>query len=47
MKKIDKVQVVRIAGLAASVVGMIASTWVGKKDNDQTLKKLVDERLQK
>lgn len=39
----DKVALIRIAGVAASIAGMIASNYVGKKDQEKTLEKLVKE----
>lgn len=35
--KIDKVLVVKIAGMAMTVGGMLASSWSGKKEQDRTL----------
>lgn len=45
MDKIKTVKVVKGVGLLLSFGGMILSSWVGSKENEQTLKKLVDERL--
>lgn len=45
MKKFDVVKVAKIGGLLLSVGGMVISSWVGGKENEQTLQKLVDERL--
>lgn len=39
------VNVVKGVGLLLSFGGMILSSWVGTKENEQTLQKLVDERL--
>lgn len=35
--KIDKVMIVKIAGMAMTVGGMLASNWSGKKEQDKTL----------
>lgn len=45
-KKIDKVAVIKVLGMVMTVGGMIASNWTGKKEQDQTLEKLVNEKLQ-
>lgn len=45
-KKIDKVTVIKVLGMVMTVGGMIASNWTGKKEQDQTLEKLVNEKLQ-
>ena len=45
MAKIDKVTVVKVLGMAMTIGGMFASSWTGKKEQDQTIKKLVDEKL--
>lgn len=47
MNKINVVKVAKIGGMILSIGGMIISSWVGSKENEQTLQKLVDERLQK
>ena len=47
MAKIDKVTVVKVLGMAMTIGGMLASSWTGKKEQDQTIKKLVDEKLNK
>lgn len=47
MKKFDMVKIARFGGFILSIGGMLISSWVGKKENEETLKKLVDERLQK
>ena len=47
MNKIDKVTVVKALGMIMTIGGMIASNWTGKKEQDQTLEKLVNEKLQK
>ena len=35
--KIDKVLVVKIAGMAMTIGGMLASNWSGKKEQDKTI----------
>ena len=47
MKKIDinKVKIVKLLGMAMTIGGMLASSWTGKKEQDQTIAKLVDEKL--
>lgn len=47
MKKInvDKVLVVKALGMVMTVGGMIAANWSGKKEQDQTLEKIVTEKL--
>lgn len=45
-KKIDKVMIVKVLGMAMTIGGMIASNWTGKKEQDSTLEKLVNEKLQ-
>ena len=45
MAKIDKVMVVKVLGMAMTIGGMLASSWTGKKEQDQTIAKLVDEKL--
>ena len=47
MAKIDKVTIVKVLGMAMTIGGMLASSWTGKKEQDQTIKKLVDEKLNK
>ena len=47
MNKIDKVSVVKALGMIMTIVAMIASNWTGKKEQDQALEKLVNEKLQK
>ena len=47
MGKLDTVKVVKGVGMLLSIGGMILSSWVGTKENEKTLQKLVDERLQK
>ena len=47
MAKIDinKVTVIKVLGMAMTIGGMLASSWTGKKEQDQTIAKLVDEKL--
>ena len=47
MKKFDMVNVAKIGGLLLTIGGTIVASWVGKKETESTLQKLVDERLQK
>ena len=47
MKKIDVVKLAKGAGMLLSIGGMVLTSWVGSKENEKTLQKLVDERLQK
>lgn len=35
--KIDKVMVVKCAGMLMTIGGMLASNWSGKKEQDKTL----------
>lgn len=44
--KVDKVMVVKGLGMLMTIGGMIAANWSGKKETDQTLAKLVEEKLQ-
>lgn len=43
--KVDKVVLVKAIGALLTVGGMIASGWTGKKEQEQTLEKLVEEKL--
>ena len=45
MDKNNTVKIVKGVGLLLSFGGMILSSWVGTKENEKTLQKLVDERL--
>ena len=45
MTKIDKVKIVKVLGMAMTIGGMLASSWTGKKEQDQTIAKLVDEKV--
>lgn len=47
MKNIDAVKIAKGVGLLLSFGGMMLSSWVGSKENEKVLQKLVDERLQK
>ena len=44
-KKIDKVVVVKALGMLMTIGGMIAANWSGEKEQDETLAKLVNEKL--
>ena len=44
-KKIDKVVVVKALGMLMTIGGMLAANWTGKKEQDETLAKLVNEKL--
>lgn len=44
-KKIIKI--IKIASVLASVLGMIGSSWADSKENEQTLKSLVDSHFEK
>ena len=43
--KIDVVKVVKVTGMILTIAGTLASGWVGTKENEKVLEKLVDERL--
>ena len=45
--KVEMVKVVKIASMAASVVGMIGSSWASSKENQSTLEQLAKEHFQK
>lgn len=45
--KINIVKIAKIGGMALSVGGMLISSWVGSKEQEQTLAKLVEKRLGK
>ena len=47
MKNIDTVKIAKGVGFLLSFGGMMLSSWVGSKENEKVLQKLVDERLQK
>ena len=44
-KDINKVAIVKVLGMCMTIGGMLASSWTGKKEQDQTIAKLVDEKL--
>ena len=43
--KIDLVTVLKITGFALSAAGTAASAWVNKKETDDQMNKLIDEKL--
>lgn len=47
MKNVDVVKIAKIGGMVLSVGSMLLTTWVSGKENEKTLQKLIDERLQK
>ena len=47
MNKLNVVKVVKVASLAASVLGMIGTSWVNGEENKKVLQKLVDEHFKK
>ena len=47
MKKLDVVKVAKGAGMLLSIGGMVLASWVGSKENEKTLAKLVDEKIKK
>ena len=47
MNKLNAVKIVKVLSVAASVAGMIGTSWVNGKENESMLKKLVEERLKK
>lgn len=47
VKNFDMVKLAKIGGMLLSVGGMLITSWVGTKENESILTKLVDERLQK
>ena len=44
-KDINKVMVVKVLGMAMTIGGMLASSWTGKKEQDQTIAKLIEEKV--
>jgi hypothetical protein len=44
--KFDKVTIIKIASLALSVLGMIGTSWATDKENERTLKKLVEAQAE-
>lgn len=47
MTNFNIVKIAKIGGVILSVGGMIITSWVTGKENELTLAKLVEERLQK
>ena len=47
MKKIDIVNIVKIAGVVLGLVGTIATGWADHKGNEKAIEKLVNESLKK
>jgi hypothetical protein len=47
MKNLNVVKIAKGVGMLLSVGGMVLSSWVGSKENEKMLEKLVDERLNK
>lgn len=43
--KVDKVVAAKIVGTVLTIGGMLVSNWTGKKEQDKTLEKLVNEKL--
>lgn len=43
--KISVVKIVKIGSYVLSAASMVLGAWVGKKENDSTLEKLVNEKL--
>ena len=43
--KIDLVTVLKIGGIVLSAAGTAASAWVNKKEADNQMSKLIDEKL--
>lgn len=41
------VKIIKIASIVASILGTIGASWADSKENEITLQKLVDERLNK
>lgn len=46
-KNVNIVTIAKIGGMVLSVGGMLISSWVSGKEQEKTLAKLVDKRLQK
>lgn len=42
-----KVLAAKMLGFALTIGGMVISNWVGKQENDESLKKFVKEELNK
>lgn len=47
MKTEALVKIAKIGGLVLSVAGTVVAGWAGRKENDKTLEKLVNEKLSK
>ena len=47
MKKIGLLQVAKVGGIVLSVGATLLTAWVSGKENEKTLAKLVDEKLNK
>lgn len=45
MKKIDVVTVVKVVGMGLTLAGTLASNWTNKKETDNLMEKLIDEKL--
>ena len=41
------VKIIKICSVIASVIGVIGSSWADSKENEETLKKLVIETIEK
>lgn len=46
-KHVNVVKIAKIGGMVLSVGGMLVSSWVSGKEQEQTLAKLVEKRLGK
>ena len=47
MNKIDPLKIAKIGGMVLSIGSMLLTTWVSGKENEKTLAKLVDQKLNK
>ena len=47
IKKVDLLTIAKLGSFGLSVIGLGLTTWINKKEQDATLKKLVDEHFQK
>lgn len=47
MNKIDPLKIAKIGGMVLSISSMLLTTWVSAKENEKTLAKLVDQKLNK
>lgn len=45
--KVDLLTIAKLGSFGLSIVGLGLSTWISKKEQEATLKKLVDEHFQK